>query len=1318
MPAEDKPPAEIELDSPTEALISLLAGLADAPLREETLSLSEGLPQALSDSLRGVEGPGAALEQLESLELIARVDQPEASFEPRIPALAVRAEPGHLELSLRFLLGVFPVDPSEPHRWPLCEELLPHLTALADRLDSSGFEGLEAIELTERGARFLLAAGRYFAAREMSERAIAGPRAPAEGPLDASLAFTHGRVLYELGERVAAEAELERALAIHQAHLPAGAQELICDRLALAECQLYRGAAPLAGETIATASAEAALGKAEDRFASAARRQDALIKLATGELEEASETIEDALERSRESLGPDHLETLLASQGRALVAQERGEMGSARAQLEELLEPMQRLLGHAHPRIGAICSALGYVCHQAGALIPARAALEHSLEIAEETLPADHDSCWLRNRRLGEVLATLAEPDLALAHFQTALEITRRSLGSEDPRFPGDLGALAAGLSAAGKGERARDTFVAAIESAERLLGEGHPDVAHFSLELGRLNATRGELTQARRRLSTALEAHAALGNEEIEGLCRLELAELLVRAADDSAASSEALGRSEDAEALRAGAQATYLSVLEELLRLPLPPVAVAVAEATKTKVPDLAIEALRRAEQLLEEGRGGVLGLAWAWSRFGEASRERGDQSSAIDAYERAVEMLEDIPAFQGVVLHEVGEMWLSLERTEEAVDYFRRAVAAKRLPGDFSDPLDLGVSLLTLGRALSQVGMNEEAERAYEERLELIRELPEPDRELRAEAVTLHDLADLRLAAGREEEALELLREAAELKRADGADPEDLAATLFSYARLLERRGEYVEAEAVNLERVSLFRTLGESYSRFLGVALHDLADVMRATGRTAEALDLYREAVEAKRREPGNPNDLAASLAMLGRTHEELADYGGAEQTYRERIELIRSTDEPAPLREGAALHDLADSLFAQGRLEEALVLYREAAELKRSAGEALTPENLAVTLMMIATTLLRLSADPEERLAVSSEAVELLRGVEEADPSQLVSALVLNADSAQAAGEMSDAIQLYKEADQRLASSARSATERATLKLHVATTLRREGEEDRAEEMSAEARALLEGVIDSEDIAADPAELQAVCSVCIEGEQYDLAEAILEQGRARAQERPDRSLVLTLDELLGFFCSIREAQSELPEAIELGTQRLELLGLLEEPEPGPLGEALHTLGDLARISGDIGEAAERYRSAARHRRAAGLLVAAFSLVSAGKMEILLDHGGDALEFAEEAEALVRQDPEPEVEGLITTTALRAEAEHALGSYEDALASIGRAEELLDSAGLEDPFKRSWFKELAAVTYKALGRDRDAKRASREAKSLSDKVAAGA
>ena len=177
-----------------------------------------------------------------------------------------------------------------------------------------------------------------------------------------------------------------------------------------------------------------------------------------------------------------------------------------------------------------------------------------------------------------------------------------------------------------------------------------------------------------------------------------------------------------------------------------------------------------------------------------LGRALLETDDKEGALAAHQERYEILtaasEREPQAEGVALHDIGNVLYAQGKLQEAADSYRQAAERKREAGDRWDPRDRAITLLSLGRTLEVLKVYDAAFEAYDERLQILTALPEPDP--KAEGVTLRDIGDVRHAQGRLREAVEFYRRAAERKREAGeaVAPRDLADTLLALGQLRDR------------------------------------------------------------------------------------------------------------------------------------------------------------------------------------------------------------------------------------------------------------------------------------------------------------------------------------------------------------------------------------------------------------------------------------------------------------------------------------------------------------------------------------------------
>jgi tetratricopeptide (TPR) repeat protein len=144
-----------------------------------------------------------------------------------------------------------------------------------------------------------------------------------------------------------------------------------------------------------------------------------------------------------------------------------------------------------------------------------------------------------------------------------------------------------------------------------------------------------------------------------------------------------------------------------------------------------------------------------------------------------------------------------------------------------------------------------------------------------------------------------------------------------------------GKVAEATKSLEEGLRLARRLypREEYAKghpTLADSLYNLAVVLRAQGKSADAETLNREALAMRRHLfPGDHPDLARSLNDLALVLKDQGKYAEAEPLFREALAMTRRLfpgDHPEP---AAILNNLASVLQAQGKYADAEILFREA-----------------------------------------------------------------------------------------------------------------------------------------------------------------------------------------------------------------------------------------------------------------------------------------------------------------------------------------------------------------------------------------------------
>ena len=377
--------------------------------------------------------------------------------------------------------------------------------------------------------------------------------------------------------------------------------------------------------------------------------------------------------------------------------------------------------------------------------------------------------------------------------------------------------------------------------------------------------------------------------------------------------------------------------------------------------------------------------------------------------------IEALEEQPAIQAEMLHELGIVYRQMGLYNEAQPLLERSLALRhRLYGAVH--LDVAASQNDLAWLMDRQGAYDTADSLYRQALTIRQTLlgsPHP-----SIAATLNDRGLLLYKKGHYDEAEQFHRQALTMRRnLLSADHEEVATSLNNLGLLLIQIRAYDEAEQHLREALAIRRKRLAPEHPSLVASLNNLGGLLREKKAYDEAEALYREALELSRKllGPDHPNIatflhnlgsllfykedydgaeqfLREALAMrqqrLGSSHPEVAftlswiarllqkkeNYDEAEAVYREALTMYRAVLGPEHAIVAMGLNDLGDLMLEQNRPAEALPLLREALAIRQvKYGE--TDPRTAKAKRSLGSSLAALTRyDEAEALLLASHAV--------------------------------------------------------------------------------------------------------------------------------------------------------------------------------------------------------------------------------------------------------------------------------------------------------------------------------------------------------
>ncbi|MGO9901768.1 MAG: tetratricopeptide repeat protein [Solirubrobacteraceae bacterium] len=406
---------------------SIEAASASAPLAGELLALAAHLgPDAIPKSLFNVViDPSVALEQKrlrDGLNALARlslasVDDDTVSVH-RLLGKVVREDArarGDTSAGKRALAALdhaFPADPSDAARWPLSEQLLAHVIALADAAAGVPDTAAQVIALLNRASEYLIWAEGGARGLALAQRTVerATSSLGAEHP-STLIARNYEAMAYRLTGRAS------QAIALFQ--------ELLVDEERI-----------LGAEHPDTLTVRAELARA---YGSAGRVPKAIA------------IYEPLLADQERILGADHRETRVTRYELAgAYHQDAGRVAEAISMFELLLADEERILGAQHPNTLDARYSLAVAYWAAGRVPEAIAILQPLLAERERIVGPTHPSTFATRNMLALAYQAAGRVGEAITIFQELLADKKRILGAEDPDTLSTRHNLAGAYQAAG----------------------------------------------------------------------------------------------------------------------------------------------------------------------------------------------------------------------------------------------------------------------------------------------------------------------------------------------------------------------------------------------------------------------------------------------------------------------------------------------------------------------------------------------------------------------------------------------------------------------------------------------------------------------------------------------------------------------------------------------------------------------------------------------------------------------------------------------------------------------------------------------------
>ena len=318
----------------------------------------------------------------------------------------------------------------------------------------------------------------------------------------------------------------------------------------------------------------------------------------------------------------------------------------------------------------------------------------------------------------------------------------------------------------------------------------------------------------------------------------------------------------------------------------------------------------------------------VATVISALGNVEMQAGNFAEAHQHYERALELHRrllpaDHPFIQTSMLN-LGWVLLEMNQLDESEQLFRDAIALQRKVLGADHPT-LASSLRQLGGVLKRAGRLDDTERVLNEALSIARQ--HFSEEHVVVEYCLNDLAGLYNLLGRLEQSLEIHQQLLKNKLARG-DERNLFNNYNNVAHVLMRTKQFNEAEKMFREAIALAKAAGPHGSPQLPTYMNNRGQCLVAMGRFEEAIELFQQVIEMRKRLNENDPQIGNSLSSLGQVYLKLKDYEKAEELQRQAVAKYSELMGPDHLYTQICRFSLARVLRARDKLDEANKLYKQ------------------------------------------------------------------------------------------------------------------------------------------------------------------------------------------------------------------------------------------------------------------------------------------------------------------------------------------------------------------------------------------------------
>lgn len=232
-----------------------------------------------------------------------------------------------------------------------------------------------------------------------------------------------------------------------------------------------------------------------------------LTYLAMSHTTPAQTHLHGALENRKQTLGPDHPDTLRTMRELATVFKEQGRYAESEALLRKTLTAQKRVLGPEHKDTFVTITVLAAVCEAQDQPMTSEKLFSDLWQLQKKVLGPDHMETLGTLGNLGAFMVRQNRPEEAVTLQKERLERTQRTCGQRDPRTLVSMTITASAYEAAGQPSEAEKLYTGAMEIMKQALGSDHPDTLNQMDKLASLQRHQGRPAEALKLHQEMVEA-------------------------------------------------------------------------------------------------------------------------------------------------------------------------------------------------------------------------------------------------------------------------------------------------------------------------------------------------------------------------------------------------------------------------------------------------------------------------------------------------------------------------------------------------------------------------------------------------------------------------------------------------------------------------------------------------------------------------------------------------------------------------------------------------------------------------------------------